>query len=214
MDLSKFTNRETIRLTENSTELSKLRSYRSIPYVESFIGLGIHRSFFYGVKNGNKVNPLPITQTTFNSTEDIELFVEGPVVLAKAPTNEGSGNITYSGYGIIEVNDSVVYNGNATATPPPAGSISVVTNPASPYDTTDQEVVLVDATSGNKIVNLPPVATSDGYKVVVKKTDASANTVTIEPDGAETIEGEDNAVITQENVSLTLICNGSAWFII
>jgi hypothetical protein len=214
MDLKKITNLDTMYLTENSSELGKLNKYRSKEFVESYIGLGIHRSFFYGKKIGDKVIALDVNETDFNTSENIVLHIEGVVQLPRTPSNAGAGTISYEGYGIVEVNDSVVYNGNATATPPPAGSLTVVTNPASPYDTTDQEVVLVDATSGNKIVNLPPASTSDGYKVVVKKTDASAFTVTIEPDGAETIDGGSNAVITQENVSLTLICNGSAWFII
>ena len=214
MDLKKITNYDLMDLIENSTELVKLNKYRPKEYVEGFIGLTVHRSFFYGRKIGDKLVNLTLKETEFNSSQDIVLHIEGVVPLTRTPTNSGAGAISYEGYGIVEVDGSVIYNGNATATPPPAGSLTVVTNPASPYNTTDQEVVLVDATSGDKIVNLPAAATSDGYKVVVKKTDASAFTVTIEPDDAETVDGGSNAVITQENVSLTVICNGSAWFII
>jgi hypothetical protein len=212
MDLKKITNLDTMYLTENSSELGKLNKYRSKEFVESYIGLGIHRSFFYGKKIGDKVIALDVNETDFNTSENIVLHIEGVVQLPRTPVNTGSGTVSYEGYGIIEINGTAVYNGTAGVAAP--SNITVVTNPASPYDTTNDEVVLVDATSGNKIVNLPPASTSDGYKVVVKKTDASVNTVTIEPDGVETIDGGSNAVITQENVSLTLICNGSAWFII
>jgi hypothetical protein len=92
--------------------------------------------------------------------------------------------------------------------------VSVVSNPASPYDASNKDVVIIDATSGNKIVNLPPVASSTNYQITVKKTDATANTVTIEADGAETIDGGGNAVIETQYTSLTVACDGSAWFII
>ena len=49
-------------------------------------------------------------------------------------------------------------------------------------------VVEVDASGGNVTVNLPTAVGNLGGLIVVRKTDNSANTVTIDPNGAETID--------------------------
>ena len=111
MDLTKITNIDTVRLIENATELFQLKKYRSKEYVKSFIGLGIHRSSFYGTREGDTVASLKPTETIFNSSQDIVLAIEGVVILTKEPVNNGPGGIVYEGYGILEVDSVVVYDG-------------------------------------------------------------------------------------------------------
>lgn len=75
-------------------------------------------------------------------------------------------------------------------------------------------LVLGDATAGNITLTLPAVADSDGARYIVKKIDASANHVIVEGNGAETIDGAANVEIKHQYDSLSVVCDGSVWWII
>lgn len=79
--------------------------------------------------------------------------------------------------------------------------------------TIHQDVLKVDATGGNVTITLPTAATAY-KKLTVKKIDATANTVTIDGDGAETIDDQATAVILSQYTSVTIISDGTEWFIV
>lgn len=93
--------------------------------------------------------------------------------------------------------------------------INVVTIASSPYTvlTTDQ-VVFGDCTTGSQIHTLPPVSGNAGMRVTFKKVDATANTMTIEGDGIETIDGQLNQVIDFQYTSITMVCDGAKWLLV
>lgn len=74
---------------------------------------------------------------------------------------------------------------------------------------TVDDVVLV---SGTTTITLP--APVSGQEFVIKKTDATLIVTTIQPDGAETIDGNANTTLTQINESITLVSDGTNWHII
>ena len=112
MELNKITNLDTAALIENASELFRLKKYQNKEFVKSFLGLSVHRSFFYGrIEGENDAIPLKKTDVEFNSPDDVTLLIEGVVILGEVPNNIGPGNIVYSGYGILEVNDVVIYDG-------------------------------------------------------------------------------------------------------
>lgn len=74
--------------------------------------------------------------------------------------------------------------------------------------------ILADATSGSIIVSLPPAATAVGRIFFVKRVNAGANNVTVDPFGAETIDGAATHVLTAQWQRVEFISNGTAWFII
>lgn len=77
------------------------------------------------------------------------------------------------------------------------------------------ETVLVDATGGNVTINLPIAATVPYKRYNIKKIDATANTVTVDPNGAETIDGAATAVISTQYETLSPESdNVSAWWIV
>jgi len=76
------------------------------------------------------------------------------------------------------------------------------------------DVVLCNAVGGAIIVNLPAAATNTGRAYTIKKIDASANTVTINGSGAETIDGITPQVISFQWTSITIVCDGTGWYII
>lgn len=67
-----------------------------------------------------------------------------------------------------------------------------------------------DATSSAFTVTLPDVAASIGKMLIVTKTDASANIVTV----AGTINGATNLDLTLQYTAITLASNGTEWRII
>jgi hypothetical protein len=70
--------------------------------------------------------------------------------------------------------------------------------------------VFCDATSGNITVNLPP-SNMCHKQLVIKKTDTSANTVTIDPHASETIDGATSLVLSLQKQSATILPDGSNW---
>ena len=73
--------------------------------------------------------------------------------------------------------------------------------------------VICDATSGAIAITLRAVSGLAGYVVKVKKIDASTNTVTVDGNGAETIDGATTQVISARYTSLSLVCDGTTWHI-
>ena len=84
-----------------------------------------------------------------------------------------------------------------------------LTSKTSDYTVLDiDDVVFVDATSGNVTITLPETE----YQMVnIKRTDGSANTVTIS--GSGNIDGSASATLSQYDC-LTLLGDGTDWWII
>ena len=78
--------------------------------------------------------------------------------------------------------------------------------------TTDYTIA-VDPTTTAATVNLPAAATVTGQIFVVKHLNSSANTVTIDANGAETIDGATTLVLTAYNAA-TVQSTGSAWVVL
>lgn len=97
----------------------------------------------------------------------------------------------------------------------PAASLAIRTISTTPEAIllTDA-VVLVDATGGNIILNLPTAIGNTGVNFYFKKIDITANTVTVTPFGGQTIDGFATEVMDFANQSIQLVSNNVAWFII
>lgn len=76
-------------------------------------------------------------------------------------------------------------------------------------------VILVDASSGNVTVQLPTASSAENHDIIVKRTDGSANTVSIETDGTEEIDGSSaTKTLASQYDTTTLFSNGTAWWIV
>lgn len=74
------------------------------------------------------------------------------------------------------------------------------------------KMILADATGGSFTITLTAAATlGNDFPIVIKKVDSSANTVTIDADGSETIDGKTTLVLTQQWQGVKLRCTGGAW---
>lgn len=84
-------------------------------------------------------------------------------------------------------------------------------------DTTLNEThrtVVVDASGAARTITLPTAALSKYRQYTIKKTDATVNTVTIDADGAETIDGSLTFVLTVQYQALEIQSDGTTWWIV
>lgn len=90
------------------------------------------------------------------------------------------------------------------------GTLNVITATTSDY------YIGVDTSSVAKTVNLPAVATAgQGFVLVIKDEsgNAATNNITIDANASELIDGALTQVINTNYGSVSLMCSGSAWFI-
>jgi hypothetical protein len=77
------------------------------------------------------------------------------------------------------------------------------------------KVFAVDASGGAVTITLLAAATAgDGFEITVKKTDTSVNLVTIDGNGAETIDGATTLVLSAKDQSVTLRCDAGEWHVV
>ena len=75
-------------------------------------------------------------------------------------------------------------------------------------------LILADCTAGAVTITLPACADSEGTSFVVKKTDVSVNVVTVDADSSETIDGATTQALASQYDSVTIVCDGTSWWII
>lgn len=68
-----------------------------------------------------------------------------------------------------------------------------------------------DATGGDVVLNLPTAVGISGKSYVIRKIDASVNTVTIDAAGAEVIDGATTVILVGQWETVTLQSNGVSW---
>lgn len=93
------------------------------------------------------------------------------------------------------------------------GLAPTVTKTGNYTATVDDHTIRCDTTSGNITISLPAAAGNAGRIFVIKKV-ASANTVTIDPSGAETIDGSSTASLSANYEHTRIQCNGTGWDVI
>ena len=133
--------------------------------------------------------------------------------------NIDSSDVTIYGNGIRPHNTGGINSGQDTrrwATTYTDGFATNVETFTAASDTLDAEnnVCLCDCSSNAITLALP--APVSGLQFHIKKIDSTANTVSIEPDdpGPELIDGAVQAVISTQYDSITVVSDGSNWFII
>ena len=94
-------------------------------------------------------------------------------------------------------------------------AVTAIDDNDSPYTVLIADAfVASDATSGAITAVLPAAATATGLIYEIKKIDASANAVTVDGDGAETIDGSATQILSSQYDSITVISDGTEWWIL
>ena len=76
---------------------------------------------------------------------------------------------------------------------------------------TEAAIYRIDATSGNIVVTLPTAASAADRGWQFKRIDASGNTVTLDPNGSETIDGATTVLLATQYTSVEINSNGTSW---
>jgi len=79
---------------------------------------------------------------------------------------------------------------------------------------TSDDVIRVNASSGNVTLTLPAASTHTGYVFHIKKIDSSINAVIIDGDAAELIDGLATYSITDPLHTIQVLSNGTGWDIL
>lgn len=93
------------------------------------------------------------------------------------------------------------------------GASAQATKTANYTVTTDDYFLWGDCSGGNITFALPTAVGNDGKAYVFKKIDSTSNTVTLDPDGTETIDGELTLIIENQWDSFSIASNGANWYI-
>lgn len=109
--------------------------------------------------------------------------------------------------------DSAQTNGLKWATPTAATTYAIATKTGNyTVDVTDY-CLLGDATGGGFTFTLPAAASNSGRVFQFKKLDSSANIVTVDGNASETIDGATTYTLTIQYESITIISDGTSWYI-
>jgi hypothetical protein len=91
----------------------------------------------------------------------------------------------------------------------------VVQNKTAAYTVLSTDgVVLGDASGGAFTFTLPTAASISGRLITLMKTDSSANRITIDGNGSETINGDTTRILGAQYSFLRLVSDGTNWLII
>lgn len=113
----------------------------------------------------------------------------------------------------VAVSHGLTADNIAVGTQIPLEIVTLV-NSDSPYTVlTTDSIIACNTTSGSITVNLPAAASVEGRTYWIKKINGS-NTVTIEPNGAETIDGQANYLLLGLYDYIACVSTGAAWLII
>jgi len=76
------------------------------------------------------------------------------------------------------------------------------------------QVLLGNTTNNNVTMVLPPASGQEERTIYFKKTDSSDNALIVDADGTETIDGELTQTLGAQYESITIVCDGTEWWII
>jgi hypothetical protein len=111
-------------------------------------------------------------------------------------------------------NSLMIFNTSGTASFASRGVVSTVAKTTTYTAVQGDEVILCSTAGGSWVLTLPAAASNTGMVLTAKKTTSDTNTLTIDGNASETIDGSTTFVITAQYESVTIVCDGSNWYAI
>jgi hypothetical protein len=182
----------------------------------SALTLGDGGNVMVGSTNGTKIgtstsqkigffNATPVVQQGATIDLGVVLSNLGFRAVGTAYTITTSGATAFSGTtalsGVVTISSGLkITSGARTA------DVTIANSSAS--------VQLCDATTASFTISLPTAVGNSGLIYTFKKTDATANTVTVDPNGAQTIDGASTYVLGVQWDYVQIYSNNANWLII
>lgn len=136
-------------------------------------------------------------------------------VVADSAGRFGSIFLESGTYKVVLTDDADVVKWTADPVEGAVGTSGSVSSQTADFTVTSSDstkTFAVDATSGAVTASLLAAATAgDGFENTFKKTDSSANAVTIDPNGSETIDDAASFVISGQYEAVTIRSDGTNW---
>lgn len=151
-------------------------------------------------------------------SSDDELFLGGNVIAIAAANTIVPFTIRAANTQIVNLQEWQDNAENTYSHVLPSGNLiqrkEVVSKAGAYLATVDDEVIICDATGAPFTISLPAVSGTSGMHFTIKKIDVTANAVTIDGDGAETIDDISTQLLAAQYDSLTIVSDGTEWWII
>lgn len=184
-----------VTVTVDSTSGTETTKSPSVAATKSLVTAHTGLTSAHGV-SGNIVGTTD-TQTLTNKTI---------VTASNTITTAASGNLTAT-----ELNAALAQLASLIV----GASDLVVKSKTAAYTVLNSDgVVFGDATSAAFTLTLPTAASITGRQIRFKKTDSSANKVTLDGNGSETIDGSLTYDLWLQNQAVTIVSDGTNWRLI
>jgi len=90
---------------------------------------------------------------------------------------------------------------------------TITTKTANYTATSNDDVILCDATAGGFTITLPACSGISGKRYIIKKIDSSSNVVVVDGNASETIDGALTKNLQYQYKAITVYTDGSNWYI-
>lgn len=198
------------------SNLMNINAGAGVSAIQQRIGTGATTARWEFVNSGVATDRLQLRAFNSSNTEMINIDPSGPVYF---------NNVSNFGIGIpvgtpltqkFMVSGSGSFTGSLTSTGLITGGAAFSRRTVTgAYTIIDSDLtVTVNNTSGGVIISLPSATGTSGKVFIVKKISPALNDVTLEPDGAELIDGVANRVLTLQFSAMVLQSNGTGWDIL
>jgi hypothetical protein len=137
----------------------------------------------------------------------LRIFNGGNVQVATSPVGGANSDAGYK----LDVQGTGRYTGALLT----AGRRQAYSSKSANYTlTSTDEIIAVDASGAARTMTLPTAVSVSGATYTIKKTDSSANAVTVATTSSQTIDGSTTYSLATQYKYVTVSSNGANWLII